>query len=386
MSRRLIAASACIAALAILSACTSSDNSSTTNPTASAQTTAPADVEKHESGPESPIGYDLQVPSGATQLGPLVRSRTAGLIAEFQPDLDAIMAQREAALNEKRQEAIANGETVAPPTTPPTDSPKPKDDTFKLLDDPPKPDLTVSLMRIDGDPSKVTSNMIGQIASTLPDAGIDKEAWANYCTVRDDRVTRCAVDVTGLSKKGRQLRITMSVNPGNIKTRTSPPGAQLKPIMTVSVNDLTDPKADDDEQTPSATVTPTTPAPTTAATSVAPETLIWPRMDVDASLTEPLLDGVWVPPTGATLLLSGNSPSFVALVSDDGAIAEAIGRTWVETHSDKDDPTVDTVDELNEISTTYTAQSSKKGLVATATYVQSGRGNYVILNYTPPTD
>ena len=58
--------------------------------------------------------------------------------------------------------------------------------------------------------------------------------------------------------------------------------------------------------------------------------------------------------------------------------ADDIAREFTEAFGR---PTKDVVEDLNEISTTYTA-TSKKG-TATATYVLSARGNYAMLFFTP---
>ena len=120
---------------------------------------APTDVSEHESGPESPIAYGLQVPRGATQVGPLVRYRSKRLIEAYKPELDAAQAQRDAEQQRRRTEAEANGTPLPPPT--PTPTTEPSDDTFNLLENPPKPDTTISLMRIDGSPTEAVRRMAG---------------------------------------------------------------------------------------------------------------------------------------------------------------------------------------------------------------------------------
>src|SRR4051794_10488610 len=96
MTKRTTATVLACAVLAVLTGCTSSKGATIDDPTATATTVKPADVSEHESGPESPITYGFEVPRGATQLGPLVRFRSARLIAAYQPELDAAIAQKAA--------------------------------------------------------------------------------------------------------------------------------------------------------------------------------------------------------------------------------------------------------------------------------------------------
>ena len=115
----------------------------------------------------------------------------------------------------------------------------------------------------------------------------------------------------------------------------------------------------------------------------AQDKVVWPMMDVDADLSLPVLDGTWTIPAEASLLLSGANPAFVVLHTVNGREADQIAQDFAATHSDKAEPAKDVVEDLNEISTAYRANSTKKGLSATATYVLSGRGNYVMLFFTP---
>ncbi len=80
----------------------------------------------------------------------------------------------------KEAEQASDG-TPPTPTTPTPDT-RPSDDTFKLLEDRPKPDSTISLMRIDGSPSDVVRRMLSQIAALLPDSGVSTDDLGEYCT------------------------------------------------------------------------------------------------------------------------------------------------------------------------------------------------------------
>ncbi len=121
---------------------------------------------EHEAGPDSPITYGFKVPKGATQIGPLARFRSAALIAAYKPELDAAIAQREAEDKDKADQAEREG-TPLPSEVPKIDTP-PSDDTFKPIEDPPKPDTTISLMRIDGKPTDVVRRMLAQISAAIP--------------------------------------------------------------------------------------------------------------------------------------------------------------------------------------------------------------------------
>ena len=134
-----------VVALSLVAACDGSGSGADPTPTTTRTTTQPPDVTEHESGPESPITYGLQVPRGATQLGPLIRYRSARLIAAYLPELKAAQAQKDAEARDKALEEASEG-TPPTPTTPTPDT-RPSDDSFKLLEDPPKPDSTISLMR-----------------------------------------------------------------------------------------------------------------------------------------------------------------------------------------------------------------------------------------------
>lgn len=240
MSRSATFAAVTCALLVVLTGCESDPSGTSPTPVSSSTTTQPADVEEHEAGPDSPITYGFKVPEGATQLGPLARFRSAKLIAAYKPELDAALAQREAEEQEKEAEAEREG-TPLPSKVPPIDTP-PSDDTFKAIDDPPKPDTTISLMRIDGKPSDVVRRMLAQISAALPAAQVSTTDLSKYCTSTDRRITGCQLTVRGLTADERDIRVTMTVDPGNVKTRTSPPSAQTRPVMTLKVQYVGDPR------------------------------------------------------------------------------------------------------------------------------------------------
>lgn len=358
-----------------LSACGSSDE--TTYPTATTTTKAP-DVSQHQSGPESPIAYGLQVPKGATQLGPLVRYRSRALIAAYKPQLDAAIAQKAADDAVQLQKDIQSGKTPSPTTPAPPSIPKATDDTFKLLkNDAPKPDSTVSLMRIDGSPSDVTARMISQIAAILPKAGVKSRDITPYCKVVGDRISGCYLSVRGVTGGNREIRVTMTVDPGDLTTRTSAPMSETRPVMTLQVEYVGEPRTGQTGKDTDGIGS----LPSNDLTAL-PNTLIWPKMDTDAPGSIALLDGKWRSPVGATILLSGYHPGFVALNTGKGKQADLIAEEYVRSVADKGTFSKDVIEDLNEVSTTYTAVRAD-GVQAFATYILSARGTYAMLFYLP---
>lgn len=373
MRRRAIVVATALTVLVGIAGCDAGGNPRPASATSSSATPTPADVSEHESGPDSPIAYGLQVPRGATQLGPLVRYRSAALIAAYQPELDAALAQQEAEDQRKRAEAEAEGTPLPSPS--PTQSPPagPSDDTFKLIDDPPKPDTVVSLMRVDGSPTTVLRRMIAQIDTVLPDANLVLNDLDEFCKAKDRRIVSCRADVKGDTANGRQLQITLTVDPGDVVTRTSPPSAQENPVMVLRVAYVGDPRRGQVDRQKDGDVDVPQDAPGHDTSD-----FIWPKMDEDAPPTTTLLKD-WRAPLGANILLSGFQPKFVAVATGTALQADRIASAFASSIGE---PSKDVVEDLNEISTTYTAEA-KNGVRAIATYVLSARGNYAMLFYLP---
>jgi hypothetical protein len=369
---RRIATTLALVGVLALGACETrtQDDASPTSPDASAAAQAGVDVTEHESGPQSPISFGLEVPEGATQLGPLVRYRSAALIEAYQPQLDAAEAEQERA-NAEGQEV----DGVEPsPTETETPATRPSDDTFALIDDAPRPDVTISLLRVDGDPTMVLRRLIAQVNAVIPDADLVDDDLSQFCRAREKRITGCTVQARGLTADRRDVRITITADPGDVTTRTAYPASEKRPVMTVRAEYMGDPRSGQLEPR--------------ARTAEVPRDvegkdrsgLIWPSMDVSEPRDAPLLDGRWTVPATGTLLLSGERPRFAAVSADRVREADAIAQDFASSIGT---PTKDVVEDLNEISTTYTSRG-KDGSAARATFVLSARGSYAMLFYTPP--
>lgn len=376
-SHRIAATAAALAIVA--SACQASTSDPVPTPSAaSSSTPTPAptpddsDLAPFESGPESPLGYGLQVPDGATQLGPLTRIRSERLIATYAPDLQAGEAQKAADARVKLAERQAEDPTATAPTPTPDD--RPSDDTFGILEDEPLPDTVISVMRIDGNPTQVVGRMLAQLEAMLPEADVPTDL-SSWCESRQGRVSQCRLGVSGTTSDKRDVRIIVTVDPGNVTTRTGPPSALRRPVMTLQIKYVGDPRVGQLERESGdiGDVREVEDEPDSSG-------LIWPSMDLDATRLTPVADG-FVAPDEATILLSGFEPSFVELTTDKAADADDLALAWVTERADA--PIAkDVAVELNEVSTTYSG--SKDGTFYRATYVLSARGNYVLLMVYPP--
>lgn len=335
-----------------------------------------ANVREHENGPESPIAYGFRVPAGASQVGPLIRSRSQRLLEAYRPELEAAEARRDAEAMRRLDEKEAQGSPVPPqqPTAEPTE--QPTEDTFGRLKAPPKPDTTISVMRIDGQPTDVVRAMLAQIDVILPKAGIVRTDIGKYCESQRRRVVSCHVEAAGRTPAGRAIDVTMHVDPGNFRTRTSPPATNQQPVMYLRVAYIGDPRegqanrrGDSNIEVPAGVKGPDR------------RHLIWPKMDLDAPRSSRLLNGWRAPLKTADLLLSGYAPAFAVLSATKAADASAMARQFALGINKN--AAVDVVEDLNEITTTYTATAPDGG-VATASYILSARGYYVVLFYEPP--
>lgn len=375
MGRRLAAVGAVTSLLlvALVAGCSPRPASTKPSPSPSLpEATASNLTENDESGPDSPIAYGFRVPRGASQVGPLIRYRSERLLHAYQPELEAAQAREDADQQRRSDEAEARGTPIPAPTPTPTSAPT--RDAFRLLSNPPKPDTTISIMRVNGSPTAVVRAMLAQIDVILPKAGIVRSDLGRYCTEENKRVTGCYVDVTGVTPKKRKLTVTLQVDPGDIKTRTSAPATNQRPVMFLRVAYVGDPRAgqadrrfDSDISVPAGVQTPDRSG------------LIWPGMDLDARRSSRLLNG-WRAPSRAKILISSYQPAVVVTSTARAIDASRIAERFAS--GIQDEPPVDVVEDLNEITTTYTAVGPN-GEEGMASYILSARGYYAVLFWTP---
>lgn len=369
MRRPVVAACVSLVLLGA-AACDARTPNDVLGPAPSASASAPISVAEHESGPQTPIAYGLEVPEGATQLGPLVRLRSERLLEAYQPALDAALAQQEAAEAAQRAEAEESGEPV--PTPAPTPETQPGRDTFAPIGTPPRPDTTIAVMRIDEDPTRALRLMIGQMNAAVPDADLVTDDIGAYCDAQDGRVTSCRVEARGLTPDGRDIRLVVTADPGDAETRSGRAASRQSPVMTVTAEYVGDPRSGQVERETSTVEVPR---------SVEGEDrsgLVWPRMDLDAPSPEGLPFD-WETPPQTTVLLSGVDPTFVATAADRVRRADQLAEQFA---SEIGEPEVDVVEDLNEITTAYRSVDAD-GNIALAAYVLSARGNYALMFYVP---
>ncbi len=394
MYRSVVVAALATAVAVGLSGC-SPLTPSPPDPTESTHAGLKVDVGQHETFAGTPIAFSLTVPEGTTQLGPLVRRRSTTLLAAYAPVL--VEAQRRAAIEAAAEAAEHPEETTPTPTEPP--NPLPTDDTFSLLEEAPEPDTTTSLLRVDGDPGEAFSEVIGQVATLVPELQLDPEEWSRFCTVTNDLYSGCDLDVTGRTTEDLGVRVIATVDPGNMRTKQSPAGSQGKPVMTVTViqtdppdmrpvwealDESTDtPGEGERPEVPEPTPVPATTTPLPAAPAVEAK---WPEFPVSRPVTTGGTLGTdrWTLREDSALLLSGDHPLFDSLLVERGVNADAVARSYVLAYSTAGAPTQDVIEDRTEISTTYRAVTPKGGPTVSATFTQAGRGNYIALFFTPP--
>lgn len=380
MKRGLMVTAGVCALLLAFSACdpgTSSPAPSQT-PTAIA-TDEDAPVDSHESGPESPIAFGLSVPRGAVQLGPLVQVRSQQLLDTYRPELEALLAE-EAAEEAAEQEAeqAENGETEVTPSPTPTPTPtdiRPEQDTFAQLDEPPRPDTVTSVMRIDEHPGEVVRSMFAQIAALLPEEKIVTDDLSAYCTAENQRITHCALDVTGTTAGEREVQVRLDVDPGDLAARTANAYSQEKPVMELTVAYVGEPREGQENREPEQLEdVPDVDTPEKSE-------LIWPKMDLDAPPEGPFL-GDWKPSEDGRILLTGRDPAFVLVYTQRSTEGATIARDYVAAETGVEEPVRDVVAYLNEVNAVYSAQAPD-GSTARAVHVVTARGSYTFLFALP---
>lgn len=365
--RRLTAAIAATIAVALLTGCTTDG----TIPSGDRATTPP-EIDSHESGPASPIAYGLIVPAGAAQLGPLVRYRSEGLINAYKPELDAVHAEQ--ALEEELEQG--SEPTPTTPSTSPTVDLRPEGDVFEDLENPPRPDTFVSLMRIDGKPTQVVRRLLAELAVLLPEAEIVSDDLSAYCRAANRRVTSCSLDVTSTTPAGRELRIQLNVDPGRVTTRTGNFASLERPVMTLQVAYIGDPRQGQEERAAEDLDTPVDVEATTEKTG-----WIWPKMDEDAPADSPVIDG-YTPPSSATVLLSGRRPPFATMTTLRASIASEIAEKFTDDRIEEGTLRRDVIADLNEVIVT-TWGTAADGTAIRTVHTLSARANYLSLFLAP---
>ncbi|GAA3534950.1 hypothetical protein AFL01nite_07090 [Aeromicrobium flavum] len=364
--RRLTAAIAATAALLTLTGCTTTG----TIPDSDRETTPP-EINSHESGPASPIGFGVSVPAGAAQLGPLVRYRSERLIAAYKPELDALRAEE--ALEQAQEEGTDGTPT---PTPTPTIDTRPEGDLFEDLDDAPRPDTFVSLMRIDGNPTLVVRRLLAQLSVLLPESDIVTDDLSAHCRATDRRVTGCTLDVTGTTPGGRDLHVRMTVDPGHVPTRTGNYASLGRPVMRLDLAYVGDARTGQENRTPEQLEDPPEVEETAEKTD-----WIWPRMDEDAPATEPVIDG-YLPPSSAMVLLSGRRPPFATMTTLRASIATEVADTFTSERVEDGGVRRDVIADLNEVIIT-TWGTARDGRQVRTVHTLSARGNYLSLFLDP---
>ncbi len=105
-------------------------------------------------------------------------------------------------------------------------------------------------------------------------------------------------------------------------------------------------------------------------------------MDEDAPGDAPLVRK-WEAPQAATIILTGYKPGFVMLTTERATDGDQIAQQFVIDAAVKGAFTKDVSEDLNEVSTTYTAVAAD-GSTVRAANVLSARGSYTMLFSTYP--
>lgn len=358
----------------VISGCTQNKNTSPapTGPTAKPQ------VDNHESAPASPIAFGVRIPKGAVQLGPLVRWRSDELLESYLVDLEAAQAEVTAEEERKWEEELAANPEATRPTPEPVEpfDPTSAKDSFRLLDEPPRADTFLSLMRIDGEPTLVVRSLIAQLAALLPDADLPTDNLADFCDAKDRRIVRCSLDVEGTTEVGRELSVHLRVDPGDINTRTGNVASADRPVMVLLMRQLGDPhqaQAIKEAEIIRDVLDVTT----------IPETsdFIWPKMDESAPIEGPLIDQ-WIAPTSVSVLLTGRRPAFATIVAPRASMASDVAISFMHKMLNKQPPEPDVIVDLNERIISRHAHR-EDGVTVRTVQLTSARGNFVTLLLLP---
>ena len=218
MRGRAAGALATVVLLAVMAGCDPAGGGLSQDPRSTSDRPAPTDVSEHESGPESPIAYGLQVPRGATQVGPLVRYRSERLIER------KARARRRPA----QPTPAAAGRTEPRPghSLPPRHRrPPPSQRRTFNCSEPPKttPDLSPACRRTPRRPPQ-HGVQIDTVCPTPASSAVTSAPTATRRTAHHP----CLLDA-GAGRQRRSSRSSSRSDPGDLKPNAPPP--RTKPVM-----------------------------------------------------------------------------------------------------------------------------------------------------------
>ncbi|MFI5426490.1 hypothetical protein [Aeromicrobium sp. UC242_57] len=314
------------------------------------------------------------MPRGATQLGPLFRYRSARLIAAYQPELAAAEAQKAAEDADKVAEDEANG------------TPSPHADA--RADDASQP------RQLQAHRGRAAARHVdlADAHRRRPDRRLPSDAGPDQRS-RPDREPRSRQPCDPLPVQGPAHHRLRRVGAGHDRRQARDPdqadrrsrrardphlpsGRPDPPGHGATVDAVGDPRTDQ-LGSDTGSLSDVADVKSTSDTSG----LLWPKMDEDAPLDTPLVNG-WTLPTDSTLLLSGFATPFAVTTNASSADADQLAEQFVVANNPQRTPRKDVVEDLNSVSTTYSVRT-KDGSTARAVYVLSARGNYTAFFYIP---
>ena len=373
--RRRAAVAVAAAALVVLTAgCDQAGGGLSPDPSNTSDQPGPTDVSEHESGPESPIAYGLQVPARRDADRPAgalpQRATHQGLQARARRRPGP--ARRRAATSPHR----GRGQRHSPATADADAHHRAERRHVQPAREPAEArqhDLADARRRV---ADETVRNMVAQIDTVLPDAGIIRSDISTYCDEREPPHHRMPPRGRGHDRQrprpedqarrrsGRREDPHVSTRdqpePGHEaegRVRRRPPARsgrpprrrrRRRPAQRHSAGHLRTHLAADGRGR-------------TAHDDAAQ------RLDARRS---------------ARPCCSADSTRTSRRLATTKALdADRIASSFAESVAEE--PAKDVVEDLNEITTTYIAEG-KNGEVAMASYVLSARGYYAMLFYTPP--
>ena len=392
-------------------ACTSDDPSADPPPTKNVAVD-PDDVERHEAAPGTPLAFGIEVPDGATQVGPLVRQRRT----EVADVIGGPSSRADAFGNDQNDDA----------------NPRTRDP-----EEPTPPDFTTAMLRVDGDPSEVVESTLSELSDALAGSEIDAENWQKYCTISDGVYTGCRLHARGTTDDDERVSVELTIDPGDPSSKTAPAGSLLRPVMVLTLEHVVAPDEKGDEkdtdpadaqareaqaaidareaeeaakaaaaaekrsknakngrntQTDDTSGDKSPEADETSSEETegqdadkADKEPTWPTMKREWPV-EPgkwILTPQWKVRPNTEVILSSSTPEVAMLAVKSGGDADAIARRYIRAFSDEaTTPKLDEVEDLNERNVTYTPRNDGSGPSVAVTTVATGRGNYIELLFS----